>query len=645
MSAKKITLKTMKWGITGLLTTGAILAIGFLSYCGMLVIHPSIGLAWVAFALAGFIDGEVYLQNIKNGIENLKLLGRQGVDSLILHTLEHSLEEQLKKTPDEMSEFAKDYCAQRKYIASFENKKLSATQEIEKAQAQKRLRRMQKLFIADVFANKKETKEQSVVAKKLPVLQRKIVYLRLCVPACIGAGVGFGFATASALQAALVGTALAASAAAIWPLAAIACAAYAFIIYQTLSDMICHETFGHWRKKITSWFKRETLENGLKKPIDSRYILRVMGISALLILTIGVGIIATLATAGTWWLAVKNGAALLPVMTSGANIIRNVLVPIASAANLAFTIRNSLNTVKQLVHATRKKNPLQHLREKSIAIAQGVWDVLHTNPLRFIQDKKQQHAKHRTWGELLNPFKIIAAIISAPFLFIIFVGHLASIGLVGDRAPGLNYVATVFSAIFGAISDGFVDFPYILGCEDHHDHAHGSEEAHEHSHGLIAKTILALALSPILIASAAWDFCAQTPDQTLSKWERFIRNVKVSFGIPLPNEGNPSAPPPLSDTYLKNEMHYRFAKQKTRLQHTVIDTTVAQDKIHCLETIESNLLENKIPDSKDYTPILNKPRQLFHSSYNLFSSSSCTTQRAADKIIADYQVTPRRGQA
>lgn len=637
MSAKKTGLKIVKWAATGLLTTGAVIAIGILSYCGMLVISPSLTLAWIAFALAGFIDGEVYLQNIGNGIDNLKLAGYRGIDTLIIH----ALDQQVKKGLNQPSELVKQYAAQKKYVESFKHKKLNPAQKKAKKEAIKRLRRMQKMFVDRVLSEGESTDASIILIRQsLPTFKRKIWYLRLSLPICIGSGAAFGLATAAALQTTLLGMTAALSVT-IWPLAALAAVAYAFLIYQTISDMVRNETIIKWRKQFVTWFHRDRLENGDKKPIDSRYILRIVGVSFLLGLTISIGIIATLATAGTWWLPVKHAASLLPIAASGANLIRNILVPLATAATLVFTIRNSIKTVKEMVHDIQTKDPLGYLRRQAFAFAHACQDLLRSDPIAYIKQKKAQYANNKSWAELFNPFRLLAAAISAPFLFLVFIGHIAAVGLTGDRAPGLNYVATIFSAVFGALSDGFVDYHYVIGhkheTKEGEAHKHDAEDEEQHSHGMIANFILKVALSPLLLMASGWDYVVEKKDPTLSAKERFTKIVKTNFGI-HEHTGTPDNEPQLTRAYLDEEMQYRFEKQKKRLKHVFLRKDIGEEKRETLDRLKTQLLsENRnLPDKNTYEATLKKPRGIF-SSHHLFASQ-CKTEKIVNSVLADYMM-------
>lgn len=54
-----------------LLTAGASIILGFLSFSGMYALYPLLGLAFATFALSVAYEGEIYLQNIKGALTKL----------------------------------------------------------------------------------------------------------------------------------------------------------------------------------------------------------------------------------------------------------------------------------------------------------------------------------------------------------------------------------------------------------------------------------------------------------------------------------------------------------------------------------------------------------------------------------------------
>jgi hypothetical protein len=488
MRKKHLIKQTSKWSATGIFTVGVITAFGLLSYYGMLVILPLVGLGVVAFALAGFIDGQVFLDNIEKGIDYLKLIGDEGLDTLVTKALDAELTKQETYTSDW---FANDYRTQKEIIKNL-------APGIEKENAEKRLRRMQKYMLAKVHSRKpNDSALVQAMRHQVPALKRKILFLKLSTPLCIIAGIGFGFATAAALSATIIGT-LAAASFFVWPLAVIAGIGYAFLIYHTIADFISNDKLQKWSNKIKQWFKKNEGEK------TSKFVARITLTALLLTLVAALSVIATVATAGTWWVAVKAGVLLLPgVVPLAGSIISNPLVILSSIANLAFTVKNSFKSIKNIM---------------------GLFDHSHTHEAgdaahksSFIARKYDEIKNHRLI-QTANIPGIIAKCISLPIVAIAFVGHVISVGLIGDRAPGLSYTATIGSAVIGAVSDGLVDGPYFT-------HSHKDKD---HDHGLLVNWVLQVVLSPLLLLAIAWDYYA-----TKTTERNFMTSLTRFFDKPI----------------------------------------------------------------------------------------------------------------
>jgi hypothetical protein len=100
-----------------------------------------------------------------------------------------------------------------------------------------------------------------------------------------------------------------------------------------------------------------------------------------------------------------------------------------------------------------------------------------------------------------------------PLRILMFLGHLVSIGVTGDRMPG---VPAILSALLGIVSEGFEDAHYFfdldyffdLGGDDHHHHGH------EHSD--LPNQVLSLLFSPIFALAASWHYWFQAKPATNS---------------------------------------------------------------------------------------------------------------------------------
>jgi hypothetical protein len=490
----------------------------------MLVIVPSVPLAIGAFVLAGLVEGEVFKQNIAKGIANLKFLGREGLSVLILQTLD----EQLQTHGAVDHPILQDYQKQKKILAHLSHKKLNDKERKQKKLAEEKLGILQKELVGLIVKSKNDNDHPllSATRQALPKLKRKLWWIRFSVPVSIIGGIGFGFATASALDIALAGLGVSvALSPLIWPLAVVACIGYTLLLYHTISNMIQHDTFKHWREWVVKLFKRKKI-NG--KPENKwRHRFRLLGIGLFVVAVVGVGVLATLATAGTWWLAVKEGISLLPHLAAAAGIIRSIIVPVAGTAILTFTIVNSLASVMQMIAALENARPIQWIKEK-----------MH----RFLERKPGETRWHK-W----NPFRLLIEAITDPIKYAIFIGHLIATGAMWDRTPGLNRAATIASGVVGAASDGMVDYPYVAPpkqatdeeahgeeqeallekgkqpdhhhhhddddsttCEHEHDDEHDHDHhGHSHDHDILIDWFLFGLLSPLQLLSQLWDWTGE----------------------------------------------------------------------------------------------------------------------------------------
>ncbi len=643
MSKTKIAKQTLTLTTTGVLFGSVTVAFSLLAFFGMYAIIPIVGIAWASFALYGVIDGEVILQNIHGGIKNLPFLMEK---NLTHHLITKKFERELRNKTSHFSQAELDYLEQKKLLEKFSHKKLTKEQKAQRKAAEKKMRRMQKLITAYILKEKhnKPITQQEIeyfapiagnddpenstiidvctnILNSFRWIKLKSNILKTCTAVSLIAGGTFSFTTASGLAGIFVGS-LAAFAPAIWPLAILAGVGYTFLIYRTVSDMLANETLAMWREKFRHWTAFD--EMNPKKSIARRVFL-----TAVAVIAVGLAIVATLATAGTWWFAVKNGAELLQLLAPVAAIIASVLVPFAAIATLVFSIKNSLTTVNEISNDTKDASPLDHLKRLLVKIGRTI------NPITYIADNPG-----KSIAELYNPFRIIAGIISFPFMFAIFVGHMVAMGVAGDRTPGLSYEAMIASSFFGALSDAFVDYHYISG----HDHQHKSvkkhildeEEKHDHTHGVIPKLALATILTLSLVAplSALWTYLAAPADKPVKLGTEFLKLI----GFHHQHDKLENAPVETTmPTYQRLEDAYRLNKQKERLSKSFGDQKEIDAKITALDNIAIEVSKSNPDKTK-----LNEASIKLNTSRKfgpfLFDGKKPKSARVADQIISQKLV-------
>jgi hypothetical protein len=139
-----------------LLTVGASLIIGFLSFGGMFALWPILPLAFGAFALSVAYEGEIYLQNIKGALN--KLFFKRNY-------LEHQLAREYLLTNfpntelEDCPQFFKDYKVQLELLHKFGHHALDKASQARKQKVQKTLADMEKWFALQLYSTKGYTLE------------------------------------------------------------------------------------------------------------------------------------------------------------------------------------------------------------------------------------------------------------------------------------------------------------------------------------------------------------------------------------------------------------------------------------------------------------------------------------------------------
>lgn len=491
MANKKNSSKMIRTLLTILLTLGVVLFIAALSFSGALAISSSLFFCFSAVVLSAGVEGLVYEKNIQH---SLKKIFKKGYFEQAV--LESELKQLLKnKNADDIA-FLHDYKNQLACIKYFKNK--HKRHELKKAK--KDLKKMQAYF--KEYINNPKRKEviyssglsQCITdTKRLEILNRIYwvqLYTRLSWIINIAAGlasalVGIGVVKSSLtvllslLPFVVPGLALSMT---VYGLAILGALGYMFLIHNTLTDMIKNDTLRMWKNKIVDLLHARN-ESRVK------HVLRVSGVLLLTGLIVGFGIFTTLATAGTWWYAAKLGANAIPFIKVAATWMRNITVPIMGITNLLFIINNSYDSVEDVSKISLRK----------------VWNhTVKTVTCYYEQENLLQ---------FINPFRATLLLISLPFKFVMFVGHLVSMGMMGDK---LGNIPEAVTAGVNAVSEGLTDTHYLLPeSSGHHHH-------HHHHHTDIPTFILNVLLSPLYLVSAVWDsafslFNLKQPQVTFSQ--------------------------------------------------------------------------------------------------------------------------------
>lgn len=533
-----------------LLTTGASLILGFLSFGGMYALIPALPLAFAAFALSVSYEGEIYLQNIKGALNKLfkndYLKNRLAKEYLLDHFPEHT------ETAD-CPQFFKDYKAQLELLSVFDHKELNKESKTRKKQINKTLKDMEQWFAQHLFPAKKNAgTEQTPYALQLEQwlklhqqqewqeqLERRRFKFNLVKAfsglAALFMGLGSTYLIVEAFTAipffAVIPFAL-------WPviivpMALVAGIAYGMLTYNAITDLINNNTIVKWYKKI-----RDDLSQGLT--------IRNVFMATTAVFLVALAVALTICTAGTWWTVASNARPLFEWMKKMPNFIMGLINPVITGASaIFFNIQNTAESLEMVDEATRSnKNIFQRMYQ---SIADG-WKHVRDN---------------ENWLQMLNPFRIILKLTVTPLRILLFFGHLISIALTADRMPG---VPQILAALVAMISEGFEDAHYFVGhSHDEHDHAHKEHdhhsehhkhehnEEHQHQHqdikGLLKERLesgaghnhsldipswlLKMAATPLYALAALWDGAASKLNKTSHHHEHEAEQHHVHHHKPV----------------------------------------------------------------------------------------------------------------
>ncbi len=571
MKIKNVAQTIGSHALTGILTIGVIIAFGVLSASGMMLVLPATIFVVSAFIFGGVVEGEVFNQEIFAGLKDLKLLGKHGYRTLITDALELYIKQQ-----NINAGLLFEYQRLKKYLKDLRGKKLTEAQKSEKKHARKRLKHMQEYIFQKVMKNQNvaiaaeaedETLSAAITAMQNQMLtfRAKMTFFRIALPVSILCGAGFGFATAAGLPAALAAIGLAASLSfMVWPLAAMAAIGYTFLIFHTAKDILFSDSFRKWKASIKKYFVPGP------EGVTAKFVFKAAAITLVAAATVALCVMGTLATAGTWWLAVKHGAKLLPYIHNAATIIRNILAPIAAFGNFVFSVFNSFESLEMVIRTVQNAAPIRYLREQ--------WQQLRAQE-NIIQ--------------ILNPFRIVSKFIQKVSDAVFLLGHVLASGTARDQF--MNISPTILAAT-------------TAGSELTQDMTFFFEEGKK----TMIQKLVTFVLSPLLFLSAVWQFSASrcnSPEHRVS----FVQACKDAFGIVTKPAYAGDDAPPITPAVRQIELNHYFRKEEQRLEKAVINRTIAQEKTEVLGRLKNDLLfapalDAQVALDQDDLSVLNRHR-------------------------------------
>jgi len=653
-----------------LLTVGASLILGFLSFSGLYASFPILWLAFAAFGLSVAYEGEIYLQNIKSAFSKLfknNALINQLAKDYLLHNFPKDTQ-----TAD-CPQFYKDYEAQLKLLAAFEHKNLTEQSKKRKAQIEQTLKDMEKWFAKQLFTQQNNEEEPSEYAKDLAnwlkanqaeqlessqalLEKRRFIFNLVKAFSAVSAVFMTLGTTYLIVEAFSVIPFFVAIPFTMWPLmivpmAIVAGAAYGMLTYNSITDLISNDTINKWVSKVF---------NDMKNGLTVHNVILASSSVVLFLLACAL----TICTAGTWWTIASNARPLFDWMGKLPTFVMGVINPIVTTISaFSFIIQNTAESLEMVYNATH--NFASKIGEFAAAIRDAFAHIQATE----------------NWLQQINPFRILLKLTYTPLRILFFFGHLLSIAVTTDRVPG---IPQIIAALVAIISEGFEDMHYFFPHahkphapaeeEEHahhcsHDHGHGHSHGHDHDHDhehehehehhhntteLLAEhlegahghnhdldipsRILTVLAYPLYYLAALWDYHfsqSNTGAHGQPKVLTFNEAFDKQRGIEKEEDVHLDAHAAHSSHQWQIE-HTVSLIEKHKAKHlngAIVNQQIAEDKINALDTLKAKV--RSADDENSLAEILtNEPQQAVYNSHRLFSPTGekTSTQHFVEEL-------------
>jgi phosphate/sulfate permease len=564
----------LKKPLTLTLTLGASLLLGLLSFAGMYILMPLLGVSIAAFVLSVIYEGEIYQRNIENALE--KLLDGHYTSELMGEEYLDSLKELPAEEKNALPHFFKTYL-KLKAIDSDGNAHPSAAR-------QKRLKLMhiwlgqliitntaKTLYAQKVLDSVTDLKTWQEKANNTNRYHRYIQIFSAIAAALMSLGTVYLILEVLPTLP-FLSIAPAALTFVVLPMAVIAGIAYGFLSYNSLTDFLLKNNLKEWWQDIKSQ---------LTSPDRNSETIFFAIFSALIF---ALNLSLTLFTAGTWWSVVNASQTTWSWLKSPIIRLTSTLIaPVVAISTLGFNLENTIETIKEV------KGALVQPTSETPAVESLPADI--------------KTSSENGW-QLLNPFRILHKLTFTPLEMLLFLGHLVSIGLTADRMPG---VPAVISALFGMISEGFEDFHYFFDINKllndinkllNQSSNDGGHAHHHHKHSAIPTKVLEMLFSPLFALSALghWGFQRkkQSPQKTFGDCYRLqTGKVEECGDNPFANIETKE-----DDEWIKEETYYMLGEHLNELEQQSFSPD-EQAKIAVIDLQEhlsqANIIINQYP--------------------------------------------------
>ena len=507
-----------------LLAGGASLTLGLLSLGGMFALTPLWPLGLATFILAVAYEYEIYKQNITGAFNKLFFVKNYLKQRLANDFLrDHFHKRDPKASPEEednREQFFIDYELQLRALEELEHADLDQAGKKRKKHIEKTKRDMERWFTEQLFLAKTKRKAQDKLDPKdyadqiqlwlnqqinpetkqfcrdelqatLKNRSRLFYFVggfSLLSAACMGLGTTYLLSETLALIPIVASISATMPPAVLLILATGAGIAYGVLTYNAVTDMINNETVQKIFKRLRDFVihikNKEVTWSEVK-----------MALATTLLVSLAVAL--TVCTAGTWWTVGKETAPLFAWLSKIPGFIIERVTPIVSGiASLIFNVENTKETVDMIAESER-----------------GFFETIRDEFNKVIE-RIRELPKTENLGQRINPARILLKLTIAPLRTLLFIGHLLSIAVSGDRIPGLSEVV---STILGFFSEFGEDAHYFVP----HTHKHkknptiddllkehlSSEHGHSHDNDFPTK-VLKFVFEPIYIIAALFDWIA-----------------------------------------------------------------------------------------------------------------------------------------
>jgi hypothetical protein len=433
---------TLQGLLTALISSGATTAAGLLALGGMFLITSSFYICIPVFLLTVAYEAQVNNEAIATAFTRLFSANYLKL-KIIKQFLAKKITDSERDTLLQKNVFFSDYYQKQDYLKklmAIEHPTANQVKLIKKAQ--RAIHQMEEYLLLqleygkEVIGSKQSTAVEELIkndrAALLREIKRKSWWVRLSMVFALGGGICAGLATLSAgytTVAALTFLSVIPGGV-LLTLGILAAVGYALLLYQSIADMI--ESYG-------STFRQQFMRKENESPYT--YGLRCVGLA----LGITLAVIATVATAGTWWVAAKNGAEWLKSGARLAGVLRSISVSLMILPTFIFSMKSSIDSVNN--------------------ISRSDYRALLNEEINNI--KKTFHSE--SLFQFFNPFRIIEKIYTGTIKATVFLAHLICGGFMTDRMPLISVPPLVTAAVIAG-GEGLTHAAYLPDEKDEHHH-------------------------------------------------------------------------------------------------------------------------------------------------------------------------------